>query len=57
MGATIARLEAAGLAAGFSDPNDGRQTLWSLTEEGESWLQTVRPAFWVAKALEIELEP
>ena len=31
MGANVAALEAAGLVRGAPDPNDGRQTLWSLT--------------------------
>ncbi len=31
MGTTIAALEAAGLVTGAPDPNDGRQTLMSLT--------------------------
>ena len=31
MGANIAALETAGLVSGTPDPDDGRQTLWSLT--------------------------
>lgn len=31
MGATISALEAIGLVNGAPDPNDGRQTIWSLT--------------------------
>jgi DNA-binding MarR family transcriptional regulator len=31
MGANIAAMEAAGLVSGAPDPNDGRQTIWSLT--------------------------
>src|SRR5579859_2215710 len=31
MGANIAALETAGLVSGTPDPNDGRQTIWSLT--------------------------
>jgi DNA-binding MarR family transcriptional regulator len=31
MGATVAALEAAGLVRGAPDPNDGRQTMLSLT--------------------------
>jgi DNA-binding MarR family transcriptional regulator len=31
MGATVAALEAMGLVSGAPDPNDGRQTIWSLT--------------------------
>ncbi len=31
MGATVSALEAMGLIAGTPDPNDGRQTIWSLT--------------------------
>lgn len=31
MGANIAALETAGLVGGTPDPDDGRQTLWSLT--------------------------
>ncbi|SDI98626.1 MULTISPECIES: MarR family winged helix-turn-helix transcriptional regulator [Bradyrhizobium] len=31
MGATVSALETAGLVSGAPDPNDGRQTIWSLT--------------------------
>ena len=31
MGATVSALETAGLVSGTPDPNDGRQTIWSLT--------------------------
>jgi DNA-binding MarR family transcriptional regulator len=31
MGANIAALETAGLVSGTPDPDDGRQTIWSLT--------------------------
>jgi DNA-binding MarR family transcriptional regulator len=31
MGATVSALETAGLVSGAPDPNDGRQTMWSLT--------------------------
>ena len=31
MGATVSALETTGLVSGAPDPNDGRQTIWSLT--------------------------
>jgi DNA-binding MarR family transcriptional regulator len=31
MGATVSALETMGLVSGAPDPNDGRQTIWSLT--------------------------
>jgi len=44
MGATVAALEATGLVAGTPDPNDGRQTIWSLTPACREWIRVGRAA-------------
>jgi DNA-binding MarR family transcriptional regulator len=44
MGAKVAVLEAAGLVSGSPDPNDGRATIWSLTESARETVREVRAA-------------
>ena len=44
MGATVAALEAAGLVKGSPDPNDGRQTILSLTPACAARFRTGRAA-------------
>ncbi|WP_322102552.1 MarR family winged helix-turn-helix transcriptional regulator [Paraburkholderia sp. J41] len=44
MGTLIAPLEAGGHVIGAPDPNDGRQTLWSLTESLRASLREGRAA-------------
>jgi DNA-binding MarR family transcriptional regulator len=53
MGATIATLEAAGLVIGAPDPQDGRQTLLSLTQACRDWILASRAARedWLVQAI------
>ena len=44
MGATVASLEGLGLVKGAPDPNDGRQTILSLTPRCETMIRTGRAA-------------
>jgi DNA-binding MarR family transcriptional regulator len=44
MGATVSTLETAGLIAGAPDPNDGRQTIWSLTPACREHIRAGRAA-------------
>jgi len=44
MGATVAALETTGLISGTPDPNDGRQTIWSLTPACREWIRVGRAA-------------
>jgi DNA-binding MarR family transcriptional regulator len=44
MGATVSALEATGLVSGAPDPNDGRQTIWSLTPACREWIRVGRAA-------------
>jgi DNA-binding MarR family transcriptional regulator len=44
MSALITPLQEAGLVAGAPDPNDGRQTLMSLTSKCRKWLEEGRAA-------------
>jgi DNA-binding MarR family transcriptional regulator len=44
MGTLTAPLEAADLIAGAPDPNDGRQTLLSLSAHGRAWIAARRAA-------------
>jgi DNA-binding MarR family transcriptional regulator len=59
MGATIAALEAIGLVNGAPDPNDGRQTIWSLTPACREMVRIGRAARedWLFHALERKLTP
>lgn len=44
MGETISVLKEFGLVSGTPDPNDGRQTILSLTEACREWIQAARAA-------------
>ncbi|MBB2926856.1 MarR family winged helix-turn-helix transcriptional regulator [Paraburkholderia silvatlantica] len=57
MGTLIAPLEAAGHIGGAPDPNDGRQTLWSLTDTFREWLKEGRAARqdWLSRRIEARL--
>jgi DNA-binding MarR family transcriptional regulator len=57
MGATISALEAAGLVHGAPDPNDGRQTILSLTPMCREWIAAVRAAGedWLFRAIRTNL--
>jgi DNA-binding MarR family transcriptional regulator len=57
MGPVIAALEAAGLIAGAPDPEDGRQTLLSLTPDCRRQLQEGRAARqdWLARTIQTRL--
>jgi DNA-binding MarR family transcriptional regulator len=57
MGATIAVLKEAGLVAGAPDPDDGRQTVLSLTEACRAELKRTRAAKedWLKRAIETKL--
>lgn len=59
MGATVAELRAAGLVDGTPDPNDGRQTVLSLSNACRKALKTARAAKqdWLARALEARFTP
>jgi DNA-binding MarR family transcriptional regulator len=58
MGATVATLKDAGLVRGDPDPNDGRQTVLSLTEACREALAKVRAAKedWLNRAIETRLD-
>ncbi|EJK78397.1 MarR family winged helix-turn-helix transcriptional regulator [Rhizobium sp. AP16] len=57
MGAIIAALDAAGLVRGTADPNDGRQTILSITEACRRWIEEGRAARqdWLSRAIETRL--
>ncbi|SDE28062.1 MarR family winged helix-turn-helix transcriptional regulator [Paraburkholderia lycopersici] len=57
MGTLIASLEAAGHISGAPDPDDGRQTLWSLTPAFREWLKEGRAARqdWLSRMIEARL--
>jgi DNA-binding MarR family transcriptional regulator len=59
MGATVATLEAAGLVGGEVDPNDGRQTILSLTKACRTWIGEARAARhdWLTRNIETKLSP
>ena len=59
MGATVAALEAAGLVSGSPDPNDGRQTILSLTAACQEWIRAGRAARedWLFRAIQSKLSP
>ncbi len=59
MGSNVAALQAAGLVSGAPDPNDGRQTLLSLTEACRNWVKAGRAARedWLARAIQTNLAP
>ncbi|MBI1204216.1 MAG: MarR family transcriptional regulator [Rhodopseudomonas sp.] len=57
MGATVAALEAAGLVKGAADPDDGRQTILSLTPACQKLFKDGRAARqdWLARAIVTKL--
>ena len=57
LGATVAALEAAGLVSGSPDPNDGRQTLLSLTAACRKWIKASRATRedWLCRAIQARL--
>jgi len=59
MGATVAALEAAGLVSGAPDPNDGRQTILSLTPTCREWIRAGRAARqdWLFRTIRARLSP
>jgi DNA-binding MarR family transcriptional regulator len=59
MGAIIGPLEDAGLVAGAPDPADGRQTILTVTELGQTTVRRNRMARedWLAQGLQARLSP
>lgn len=59
MGPVIAALEGAGLVRGAPDPNDGRQTLISLTDACRKWAREGRAARqdWLTRTIQARLSP
>lgn len=59
MGATVAALQSAGLVTGAPDPEDGRQTLLSLTPSCRKWLKDNRAVRqdWLLRTIQAELSP
>jgi DNA-binding MarR family transcriptional regulator len=59
MGANVAALEAAGLVGGTPDPNDRRQTIWSLTAACREKVKAGRTARedWLFRTIQANLTP
>jgi DNA-binding MarR family transcriptional regulator len=59
MGANVSVLETAGLVTGTPDPNDGRQTILSLTAACREWIKADRAARedWLFRAIRTNLAP
>jgi DNA-binding MarR family transcriptional regulator len=59
MGATVAVLQTAGLVNGSPDPNDGRQTVLSLTAACRELIKTSRAARedWLFRSIRANLTP
>ncbi|KAA3452028.1 MarR family transcriptional regulator [Mesorhizobium sp. SARCC-RB16n] len=59
MGAIVSALEAAGLVNGAPDPDDGRQTMLSLTAACREMIATGRAARqdWLFRAIQASLDP
>jgi DNA-binding MarR family transcriptional regulator len=57
MGSTVALLEAAGFVTGAPDPNDGRQTILSLTDTFREWIREGRAARqdWLVRTIRARL--
>lgn len=57
MRTTVAALEAAGHVIGRGDPNDGRQTIISLTDDCRRWLAESRAARqdWLTRSIAVKL--
>lgn len=59
MGANVAALQAAGLVSGAADPNDGRQTILSLTPACRDMIRAGRAARhdWLFRTIDARLTP
>lgn len=59
MGAIVASLQDAGFVIGTADPNDGRQTLLSLTEAWHAWIVPRRAVRqdWLTRKIAATLSP
>jgi DNA-binding MarR family transcriptional regulator len=59
MGSAVALLEAAGFVSGAPDPNDGRQTILSLTNTCREWITEGRAARqdWLFRTIRARLSP
>ncbi|WGR99929.1 MarR family transcriptional regulator [Bradyrhizobium sp. ISRA443] len=59
MSSAVAALEAAGLVTGRPDPEDGRQTIMSLTDTCRDWIQAGRAARqdWLSRTITARLSP
>jgi DNA-binding MarR family transcriptional regulator len=59
MGATVSALAAAGLVNGSPDPDDGRQTILSLSPACREWIKAGRAAKedWLFRAIQSKLSP
>jgi DNA-binding MarR family transcriptional regulator len=59
MGSAVAPLEAAGFVRGAPDPNDGRQTILSLTDTCRKWIREGRAARqdWLFRTIRTRLSP
>lgn len=59
MGSAVAPLEAAGFVSGAPDPNDGRQTILSLTDTCREWIREGRAARqdWLFRTIRTRLSP
>jgi DNA-binding MarR family transcriptional regulator len=57
MSSAIASLEAAGLVSGAADPDDGRQTILSLTDACRDWIKVGRAARqdWLSRTIQARL--
>ena len=57
MGATVASLEALGFVEGAPNPNDGRQTVLTVTADGHAWIKAARAesADWLFRAISANL--
>lgn len=57
MGSVIVGLEAAGLVRGMPDPEDGRQTILSLTDTCRAWIAHGRAARqdWLSRTIDARL--
>ena len=59
MGSAVALLEAAGFVSGAPDPDDGRQTILSLTDTCREWVREGRAARqdWLFRTIRARLSP
>lgn len=57
LGATVAVLTAAGMVSGMPDPEDGRQTILSLTATCREWVGAARAARedWLFRGIQVKL--